>query len=102
MHTVRRAGWSGTKNGALLQLAADAGFDAVVTVDKNIEFQQNPNTLPITVVVLEAQSSDLHVLQPLILGVVSMLGSGSGKSLIKVRAEMQDQTEEDSQSPKFS
>ena len=39
--TVPGMGWSGSENGKLLTLAADAGFKALITVDKNIEYQQN-------------------------------------------------------------
>jgi len=38
--TVRDEGWSGTKNGKLLALAS-ANFDAFITADRNLEFQQN-------------------------------------------------------------
>ena len=38
--TVQREGWAGTKNGALLRLAAAAGFEAFVTVDNGVEYQQ--------------------------------------------------------------
>ena len=41
--TVGLEGWSGIKNGKLLALAA-AGFDALVTVDKNLPYQQNMTT----------------------------------------------------------
>lgn len=63
--TVRQMGWSETKNGALLTLAA-AHFDVFVTVDKNLSFQQNLVTLPIAVVVLSARSSRLADLRTLI------------------------------------
>jgi hypothetical protein len=48
-------GWSGVKNGKLLALAADE-FDAFVTVDKNMPYQQNLTTLPVAVIVLDAAS----------------------------------------------
>jgi hypothetical protein len=58
-------GWSGVKNGKLLALAA-TGFDAFITVDKNMPYQQNPSTLPIALVVLDARSNALHALLPLL------------------------------------
>jgi predicted nuclease of predicted toxin-antitoxin system len=67
-HEVRTAvemGWSGVKNGKLLALAS-ADFDAFVTVDKNMPFQQNLSTLPIALVVLDAVSNELHALLPLL------------------------------------
>lgn len=44
--TARQAGWVTIKNGELLKLAADAGFEAFVTVDRNLSFQQNVSALP--------------------------------------------------------
>ena len=46
--TVQRNGWTGIKNGRLLGLAA-AGFDVFLTMDRNLEFQQNLATLPIAI-----------------------------------------------------
>lgn len=39
VRTVQDMGWSGIKNGALLRLA-DGRFDALLTVDQGIEYQQ--------------------------------------------------------------
>ena len=58
-------GWSGVKNGKLLALAA-ADFDAFVTVDKNLPYQQNLATLPIALVVLDSASIELPALLPLV------------------------------------
>lgn len=63
--TVGEAGWGGKKNGLLLQLAAER-FDVLLTVDSNLEYQQNLVTLPIAVVVLVAVSNDINDLLPLI------------------------------------
>lgn len=63
--TAVREGWSGVKNGKLLALAASA-FDAFITVDKNLPFQQNLKTLPIALVVLDSPSNELHALLPLL------------------------------------
>ena len=38
--TVRRRGWSGKSNGELLELARHE-FDAFITLDQNLEHQQN-------------------------------------------------------------
>jgi hypothetical protein len=55
VRTVVEAGWSG-KNGKLLALAASE-FDAFITVDKNLPFQQNLTTLPIALFVLDSVSN---------------------------------------------
>lgn len=54
-HTVieaRERGWATLKNGELLNNAEQAGFDVVVTADKNIRYQQNLGTRKIALVVL--------------------------------------------------
>ena len=61
VRTVQHCGWSGLKNGELLR-AAQADFDVLVTADQNMQYQQNPNTLPIPVVVLTANSNRLESL----------------------------------------
>ena len=63
--TVVEMGWGGVKNGALLALAASE-FDAFVTVDKNLPCQQNLATLPVAVIVLEARSSEIASLLPVV------------------------------------
>jgi predicted nuclease of predicted toxin-antitoxin system len=61
VQTVGEAGWTGVKNGKLLALAA-VEYSALITVDKNMEHQQNLATLPISVLLLDAVSNELHVL----------------------------------------
>jgi len=62
--TVQRNGWSGVKNGRLLGLAA-AEFDVFLTMDSNLEFQQNLSTLPIAVLVVAAVSNRMERLTPM-------------------------------------
>ena len=63
--TVVLEGWSGIKNGKLLALAATK-FDAFITVDKNLPYQQNTAFLPIAVLVLDTVSTELPYLVPLL------------------------------------
>ena len=54
-HTVQTAaqrGWDTLKNGELLKVAEDSGFDVLVTPDKNIRYQQNLTVRRIAIVVL--------------------------------------------------
>jgi hypothetical protein len=62
--TVPQMGWAGVKNGALLALAEDQ-FDAFITVDRNLSFQQNLPKFNIAVLVLHAASNRLADLKPL-------------------------------------
>jgi Domain of unknown function (DUF5615) len=41
--TVQQRGWAGLKNGELLRIAADAGFEVFVTADRNLQFQKRPS-----------------------------------------------------------
>jgi hypothetical protein len=38
--TVQQRGWAGLQNGALIRVAADAGFDVLVTADRNLQFSK--------------------------------------------------------------
>ena len=69
-------GWAGCANGELLRLAAVHGFDALVTVDRGIAYQQNPDNLPLPVVIMIAVRNRLQDLQPIVPKVVDVL-SGS-------------------------
>jgi len=87
-HSVRTAvemGWGGVKNGALLVLAA-AEFDAFITVDRNLPFQQNIATLPIAVVVLIAHSNELQALLPLVPRLEEALVSLLPRTLVQIGA----------------
>jgi hypothetical protein len=54
-HTVVRAiekGWDRLANGELLKAAEDAGFDLLLSTDKNIRYQQNLEGRRIAIVIL--------------------------------------------------
>jgi hypothetical protein len=54
-HTITEArdrGWDRLSNGDLLTEAERAGFDVLLTADKNIRYQQNLTTRKIAIVVL--------------------------------------------------
>ena len=55
-HSVEEArarGWEEFANGELIDAAEQAGFDVLVTTDKNIHYQQNLKARTIALVVLE-------------------------------------------------
>jgi predicted nuclease of predicted toxin-antitoxin system len=55
-HSVEEArirGWDQLANGELIAVAEQAGFEVMVTADKNIRYQQNLETRKIALVVLE-------------------------------------------------
>jgi predicted nuclease of predicted toxin-antitoxin system len=61
--TVQEVGWSGKVNGELLALA-EARFDVLVTLDTNLEYQQNLAGRKIAIVILRARSNRLVDLRP--------------------------------------
>ena len=54
-HTVRKTkdlGWDTLTNGELLKVAEEAGFELLLTTDKNIRYQQNFTGRKIAILVL--------------------------------------------------
>lgn len=54
--TAFREGWSALQNGALLRAAVERDFDVFVTLDRNMEHQQNVKMLPIPIIILVPKS----------------------------------------------
>jgi hypothetical protein len=65
VHTVPEMGWSGKRNGELLQLMTGSGFELFLSVDQSLQYQQNLKGLGVAVVVLVAASNRLADLLPL-------------------------------------
>jgi len=61
--TVHSLGWSGVKNGELLRRAF-AVCEVFITMDRNLEFQQNIKALPFGVVVVQSVSNRMAHLIP--------------------------------------
>ena len=85
VRTVVEMGWSGVKNGELLAVAATE-FDAFITVDKNLPYQQNLAMLPVAVIVLDAPSIELPALLPLLPALERVLASLNCKTYVRVTA----------------
>jgi hypothetical protein len=81
--TVVEMGWGGIKNGELLTLAASS-FDAFITVDKNLPYQQNLSILALAVIVLDAHSNELSALLPLVPRLEQTLTTLTTRTLVKV------------------
>jgi hypothetical protein len=67
-------GWDGIKNGRLLALA-EKEFDVLVTMDRNLSFQQSLPKFGISLVVLHARSNRLGDLLPLVPEIVAAISS---------------------------
>jgi len=86
VRTVQTEGWAGIEHGELLQSAADAGYDALVTVDAGFECQQNLARLPLSVLLLRARSNRLEDLEPLNPEALNQLRDAAPCTFLKVGA----------------
>ena len=83
--TVRQRGWAAKTNGELLS-AAQVEFDALLTMDRNMPFQQNLANVDLVIVLLEARSNRLEDLSPLVEGAKSALSGARRGELVRVLA----------------
>jgi hypothetical protein len=75
---VHSHGWAGIKNGELLRRAHGV-CEVFITLDRNLEFQQNIKILPFGIVVVRSRSNRIVDLKPHIPGIllaVSQVGPG--------------------------
>jgi hypothetical protein len=66
-------------------LAARNGFEALVTKDSGIAYEQNLNALPCTVFILEAKSNSLEHIQPLVPALLAAISVAKPKSVVRIR-----------------
>ena len=65
IYTTNDRGWSGISNGKLLELLIEHEFDAFLTFDKNLQYQQNFSKYTIAVIVLNATDNRYITLKAL-------------------------------------
>ena len=65
-------GWTGITNGELLR-RMEGEYDALVTMDRGIEFQQNLTTRSVGVLLVRAPSNRMVHLQPLAAAILDAL-----------------------------
>ena len=82
--TIRDIGWLGKKNGELLSLMIDNGFEIFVTVDRNLQYQQNLERLSNTIIVLCAIDNRRETLQKLIPKLLDKLAEGNLQNVIEI------------------
>lgn len=83
VETAYKRGWASLANGELLRAATSAGFDAVVTVDQNLRYQQNLSDLPVSVVMVRSVRLDMDHL--------SLCGKHVGAALHLVERAVEEQ-----------
>src|SRR5687768_18519434 len=63
--TIDEAGFKGLRNGELIKSASKSGFEVLISVDRNIEHQQNKANLSLAILVLSANTNRIESLLPL-------------------------------------
>jgi hypothetical protein len=88
MYTVSDKGWNSKKNGELLKLMLEEGFDALFTFDKNLQYQQSFIKYPMVVIVLIAEDNAYLTLRELVPRIREVLNKSlpAGPTEIKARA----------------
>ncbi len=66
VYTVGEMGFSGLKNGELLAEAEKQGFDILLTIDKNIDSQQNIGKYSLSLVIFDVLKSNIKYFTELI------------------------------------
>jgi len=84
--TSKEMQWVGKKNGELLQLMAENGIDALVTIDKNLKFQQNLDKYNIQIIILLAFNNKLQTLIPFIEPLEKDLSLRKEQKIIEITA----------------
>jgi uncharacterized protein DUF5615 len=83
--SVGAMGWSGLKNGKLLQ-KAQLEFDVFLTSDRNLAFQQNLTRFDLAIIVLEVPSTRWSDTLPLMSEVLIALQTIQSKELVRISA----------------
>jgi hypothetical protein len=73
---VLQYGWENLGNGHLLDAAESAGFEVLLTVDKNMRFQQNLTNRRICLVVHDVPKIDIDNLMPFSSAILRLLDVG--------------------------
>ena len=84
IYTARDLGWNGKKNGELLRLMISSNFDALITFDKNLQYQQNFKKYTIPVLVLNAVDNTYLSVCKLVPSILSLLSDSLKPGPIEV------------------
>ncbi len=87
VRTVREMGWSGKRNGELLEAAVAEGFQIFLTVDRNLLHQQNWSMIGLAAVVLVAFDNSPSSLVPLMSKALALLPTLQPGRIVEVSAD---------------
>jgi hypothetical protein len=81
--TVPSMGWAGTTNGALLRLA-ETRFDAFITADQSLQYQQRLQSALLGIIVLTTPNTRLETLRPLAPRVLVVLQTLQAGEVVRI------------------
>ena len=84
--TVPEMGWSSKRNSELLGLVRAHRFDAFLTVDQNLSFQQNLQAAGVAVLVVIARTNRVKELRPLVPTILQALETLKPGTVVQVGA----------------
>jgi predicted nuclease of predicted toxin-antitoxin system len=84
-YTVADKGWTGVSNGRLMDLLVEHKFDALLTFDKNLQYQHNFARYAITVIVLHAPDNSYATLKQLVDKIIASLTTNLKPGPIEIR-----------------
>ena len=84
VRTLKEKGWLGRRNGELLGLMMLDGFDAFVTIDKNLQYQQNLRRFSIKLFILNAPNNKIETLQPFLTKLTDLLAVDQPEQIVIV------------------
>lgn len=82
--TVAFMKWAGIANGELLRRAAAEAFDALVTNDRGLEYEQNLDSLPIAVIVILTSANTIEAIRPIVPELLTVLGRLRPREFVKL------------------
>ena len=86
VETAYERGWSGLENGVLISAAENAGFEVLVTTDRNLKYQQNLSARMLSIVGLLSTSwPRIRLALPAVVGAIDSAKPG-GYVEVKVDA----------------
>ena len=83
--TTHEMGWSALSNGRLLAQACPR-FDAFLTVDQNVQFQQNLATLALPVGIMVAANNRFESLAPYATAVLDWLSRPLTREVVRIES----------------
>lgn len=87
VRSVKDMQWLGKKNGELLGLAAFNGFDILLTLDRNLRYQQNLDKVSMKFIILLAKNNKPETIQPFVEKIKAVLNDGDSRKVTELPSD---------------